>query len=80
MSESSTIGWVNEYLFDQLQRHWEEHGEMTLDQFAAAGGLFTGAELRSMYWSELAQVAELYDRKLDFRTFGPGCGACGRES
>jgi hypothetical protein len=72
MSESSTIGWVTEYLLRQIRLRWEEHGEMTLDQFAAAGGLFTGAEVRSMYWSELAQVAALYDRELDFRTYARG--------
>lgn len=74
----NTVGWVTEYIFDRLRRQWEEHGDMTLDQFAEAGGLFTAAELRSMYWSELAQVADLYDRKLDFRLHD--CGACGRQA
>lgn len=76
MREDDIVGWVTEYLFRQIQLRWEEHGEMTLDQFAAAGGLFTAAELRNMYWSELAQVADLYDRKLDFRMHD--CMACAR--
>lgn len=72
MCAGNTIGWVAEWEFDLLLRAVAEFRGISLDDFAELIGLFTAAELRSMYWSELAQVADLFDMKLDFRTYGPG--------
>lgn len=46
-----------------------EWAEESLGDFAQLIGLFTEQELRSMRWSEIAQVAELYARFFE----------CGRE-